>query len=73
VRLVTHDDRSGTVHVSAHEAVVHEVIAEETAAAEVRQKEEEEAEMKATRRLPWWKAWLFQSGDPPPPSDALVT
>jgi len=63
IRVVSHD-RSGTLHVSAHEAVVHEVIAEETVAAEDRMREEVEAETKATRRLPWWKSWLFKTAEP---------
>jgi hypothetical protein len=49
--------------ISAHDAVVNEVIVEEAEAADERIREEEDAASRATRRRPWWQAWMFQSAE----------
>jgi hypothetical protein len=61
--------RYATSHVTAHEAVIEEAIAEERDAAEVREAKEQQEAEQAEQGPAWWKAWAFtntQASQPPP-------
>jgi hypothetical protein len=70
-RLSAHT-RYATSHVTAHEAVIEEAIAEERDAAAQREEREEEEEAKASESPPWWKAWAFTSTEKQEPATPRV-